>query len=279
MTAKHLKLGLIGDNIAASQAPRLHALAGRQHGIDIQYDRLVPAELGRTFDEIFSAAPGDGYHALNVTYPYKELAAAKVQVDDPRARALGAVNTVVFGDGPPKGFNTDYTGFMAAYRHVRGEAPTGAVCMVGAGGVGKAVGFGLAALGTRDLRLVERDRPRAEALANALRAAEPDMAVSLHDSVAEAADTASGLINCTPVGMVGYGGTPFPKGTLDGGAWAFDAVYTPTDTEFLVDAQAAGLEIVSGYELFFFQGLHASKIFTGLDADAEALRRALADGA
>lgn len=275
MNDNHLKLGLIGDNIAASQAPRLHGLAGRQHGIDIQYDRLVPADLNRSFDEIFDSAPDAGYHGLNITYAYKEIAAAKVKVDDPRARALGAVNTVLFGDGTPKGFNTDYTGFVAAYRHVRADAPTGAVCMVGAGGVGKAVGFGLASLGTRDLRLVDRDRARAEALAAALQAAEPDMTVMLCDDVDTAADGAGGLINCTPVGMVGHDGTPFPRAVLAGGAWAFDAVYTPTDTEFLTDAQAARLEIVSGYELFFFQGLHASKIFTGRNADAEALRRDL----
>jgi shikimate dehydrogenase len=52
-------------------------------------------------------------------------------------------------------------------------------------------------------------------------------------------------------------------------------VYTPVETQFLRDAEAAGLAMISGYELFFWQGVHAWQIFAGLPLDLPALRLAL----
>ncbi len=273
-----IRLGLIGDNIAKSQSPRLHRLAGAQNGRRATYDQLVPAELGMDFDAVFSHVATSGYRGVNVTYPYKERAAAKVVVDDPLVRAIGAVNTVVFDEGGPHGFNTDYSGFIAAYRRVRGDAPPGPVLMIGAGGVGKAVAFGLVALGLTEIRIVDRDLPKAQALADALVAARPGLVTRTGtDAVVQAAG-ASGIINCTPVGMVGYDGTPLPRPALAGAAWVFDAVYTPVDTQFLQDAAAEGLQVISGYELFFGQGVDAWAIFTGLPLDEARMRRELAEG-
>lgn len=271
-----VQLGLIGDNIARSQAPRLHRLAGRLCGLDVAYDRLIPREMGKDFDAVFDACASGGFRGINVTYPYKERAAARVRIDDPLVRAIGAVNTVVFEADGPRGFNTDYSGFVAGYRRVRGDAAPGPVCMVGAGGVGKAVAFGLIALGLSEIRIVERDLAKAEALADALRAAKPGLTVRVTGEVAEGAKGAAGLVNCTPVGMVGYEGTPLPRPLMAGAHWAFDAVYTPVDTEFLKDAEAEGLTVISGYELFFYQGVDAWDIFVGRPLDQAALREALA---
>ncbi len=141
-----VRLGLIGDNIARSQAPRLHELAGRLTGIPVSYERLVPKDLGREFEAVFEEARTGGYRGLNITYPYKERVVPLLHAPDPQVAALGAVNTVVFGTGGPRGYNTDWSGFIAAYRRVRGDVPPGIVCMVGASGVGKAVAFGLVAL-------------------------------------------------------------------------------------------------------------------------------------
>lgn len=274
MTAA-LRLGLIGDNIAASRSPRLHRLAGAQNGVEVVYDRLVPRELGEDFESLLAALPARGYRGTNVTYPYKERAARRVQIDDPLVRAIGAVNTVIFGPGGPRGFNTDHSGFIAAYRQVRGQAAPGPTLMIGTGGVGRAVAFGLIALGAPALRLADRDRAKAESLAADLRAARPGLAVSVHDDPVIGAQGASGLVNCTPLGMVGHPGTPLPKAAMTGADWAFDAVYTPVDTQFLQDAAAAGLTVIPGWELFFFQGVHAWTLFSNLSLRADDLRRDL----
>lgn len=273
-----IRLGLIGDNIAKSQSPRLHRLAGAQNGRRVTYDQLVPAELGKDFDALFADVAAADYRGVNVTYPYKERAAAKVIVKDPLVRAIGAVNTVVFDDGGPHGFNTDYSGFMAAYRRVRGDAAPGPVLMIGAGGVGKAVAFGLVALGLEEIRIVDRDLPKARALAEALVAARPGLVARTGTEAVALAAGAAGIINCTPVGMVGYDGTPLARTALTQAAWVFDAVYTPVDTQFLRDAAAEGLQVISGYELFFGQGVDAWAIFTNLPLDEARMRQELAEG-
>jgi shikimate dehydrogenase len=231
--------------------------------------------MGRDFDGVFAMAQDQGFRGLNITYPYKETAITHVSVPDPLVRAIGAVNTVVFGADGPIGYNTDYTGFVAAYRTVMGDAAPGRVCMIGTGGVGKAVAFGLIALGARRLHLVDLDAAKAEALASALRNACADVEVAVFADPIAAAQGADGVINCTPIGMVGYDGTPLPATAMQGATWAFDAVYTPIDTRFLQDAAAAGLRIISGYELFFGQGIDAWDIFTDTPVDPLALRKAL----
>lgn len=274
-----VKLGLIGDNIAASQSPRLHKLAGGILGREVSYQLLIPRMLGLNFDAVFDRAQAGGFRGLNITYPYKERVVARVGIPDDRVRRLGAVNTVVLDSDGARGYNTDYSGFKAAYRTAFGDMPPGTVCMVGAGGVGKAVAFGLLDLGMRELRIVERDLAKAEDLARALRLAQLDLRVTVTDDPAEAAAGAVGLINCTPVGMVGYAGTPLARDLITGAAWAFDAVYTPVETQFLRDASAEGLRIITGYELYFYQGFHAIEIFHGVSLDEAVLRDALKEPA
>jgi shikimate dehydrogenase len=273
-----IQLGLIGDNIAQSKSPLMHRLIGLQNGVTIAYDRLIPKDLGQDFDAVFADCAKGGFRGLNITYPYKELVIHKVVVEDPHVRGIGAVNTVVFGPDGPAGFNTDYTGFVAAYRASMGQGAPGVTCMIGTGGVGRAVAFGLAALGGLRLHLVDRDIAKAQGLAADLATWAPEVEVSVSADAVSAAKGAQGLINCTPVGMVGYGGTPLPRAAMVGAEWAFDAVYTPSDTQFLQEAAAEGLKIISGYELFFHQGVHASKIFAGLPVDEPALRAALLRG-
>jgi shikimate dehydrogenase len=272
----NLKLGLIGDNIAHSSAPLLHITAGALCGQTVSYDRLVPRALGMAFDAVFDMAQENGYRGLNITYPYKEIATRRVKIPDPLVRVIGAVNTVVFTAGETLGYNTDYTGFVAAYHAEFGHQAPEITCVIGTGGVGKAVAFGLLALDARVIRCVDLDIAKAEALAVALRAAGTATRIETYADIATAARGASGLVNCTPVGMVGYDGTPLPPALMQGAVWAFDAVYTPVETQFLTDAAAAGLATLSGYELFFEQGVAAWHIFTDLPLERAALRRAIA---
>jgi shikimate dehydrogenase len=271
-----LHLGLIGDNIAASRSPLLHVLAGRQNGLRVRYDRLVPPDLALPFDSVFDKAAAT-MRGVNVTYPYKEKAVARVTIPDPLVRAMGAINTVLFEPGGVAvGYNTDHTGFVAAYKSLRGDTAPGEVLVIGTGGAGRAVAFGLVALGAAGLRLVDQNRTKAEALAADLRGAAPGLVVDVYDDAEKAARGMTGLINCTPVGMVGYGGTALDGSAMAGAEWVFDAVYTPTDTQFLRDAAAAGAAVLSGWELFFWQGVHAWALYSGGRAvDLAALRQEL----
>ncbi|HKJ63028.1 MAG TPA: shikimate dehydrogenase [Hyphomicrobiales bacterium] len=270
-----IRLGLIGDNIKRSKSPLLHTLAGGMCGLDIRYDTLIPAELDCGFEAVFERCRSIGYRGINVTYPYKEKVVAFLDIDDPRVAAIGACNTVLFEAHGACGFNTDYSGFSAAFRAAFPDSNPGIVAMAGAGGVGKAIGFALADLDASALHLFDQDLSKAKALKNAFEDTAAETVVSIHETIEDAVAGADGLINCTPLGMIGHPGTAFPKSLLGLQRWAFDAVYTPVETEFLKNASGCGLEAISGYELFLHQGIDAFQIFTGRTVNIAALRKKL----
>ncbi|MGH6725264.1 MAG: shikimate dehydrogenase family protein [Pseudolabrys sp.] len=270
-----IRLGLIGDNIAESKAADLHRTAGRLCGLDVTYELLVPRDLSLEFDAVFDRARDQGFRGLNITYPYKEKVVRRLRIDDLSVRTIAACNTVLFDAPSPIGANTDYTGFIAAFKNRYGIMAPGIVAIAGTGGVGKAIGFALVQLGAKGLRLFDFDREKAEKLARAIASEHSGIDVQASASIAQAGDGADGLVNATPLGMVGYGGSAFPKTLLNGRRWAFDAVYTPIDTPFMLGARAAGLSIMSGYELYLYQGVDAFKLFTGRQIDPIELRQAI----
>lgn len=270
------RLGLIGDNIARSRSPRLHVEAGRLCGMEVTYERLIPRDMGLDFSAVFERCADEGFTGINITYPYKEEVVARLHVPDPATAVIKACNTVVFGKDVPEGHNTDCSGFASVFQARFGGAAPGSVAMAGAGGVGKAVAFALARLGASELRVYDRDAQKARGLIDALEDARTGMRALVAPSIEDAVRDVDGLINSTPLGMAGYPGTAIAAELFEGASWAFDAVYTPVDTQFLRDASDRGLEIISGYELFFHQGIDAFSIFTGRQVDAAALRAALA---
>jgi shikimate dehydrogenase len=272
------KLALIGTGIGRSSAPRLHRLAGELSGLSLTYDLIdLAGQDPAGFEATLAGCAAQGYWGVNVTYPFKEQAAQAVAISSPLVRQIGAVNTVLFaGRQPGQGYNTDYAGFLRAYQKRFPTQPPGIVAVVGSGGVGRAVAFGLAQLGAQALRLVDVAGAKAEQLAAALAQAMPQVKVQTCQTLAEATAGADGLVNCTPIGMWQHPGSPIPAGYIDRQQWAFDVIYTPTETEFLATARARGLAVLAGYELFFYQGVAAYEYFTGQQVDEARLRLALA---
>ena len=206
-----------------------------------------------------------GFRGINITYPYKERVVRCLEAGDPAVQMMGACNTVLFESSGPQGFNTDHSGFVVAYRNRFGDASPGQAALAGAGGVGRAIGFALGGLGASELRLFDLDRRKSVALADAIGSVYDRTRIRISTTIEEAADDADGLVNATPVGMGGIGGCPFPVKLIAGQRWAFDAIYTPVDTPFILAARAAGLSVLSGYELFLYQGIYAFRHFTGRD--------------
>lgn len=274
MSEFDFRLGLIGDGIGRSSAPRLHEMAGRIVGLRVSYVRFDLDGQRAEFEETLAACGRDGLAGVNVTHPYKERAAAIVPIESPGIRRIGAINTVQFREGvPAAGHNTDHSGFVAAYRAQLGDTRPGTVALIGAGGVGRPIAVGLGELGAAEVRVYDIDPARAARLAAELSTAETP--VRACTGIAEALDGAGGIANATPVGMYRYPGSPVSEAVMGRPRWVFDAVYTPRDTEFVIAAGRRGAEVISGYELFFWQGVHAFRLFTGIDVDQPALREAL----
>ena len=215
---------------------------------------------------------------VNVTHPFKTRAIELVETVAPEVIRLGAVNTVLFEGGrPARGANTDHSGFIAAYGAAFGTRSPGRVALFGAGGVGRPIAAALSDLGAEAIQVYDPDRTRAEALAAALGRRACSIVVA--DTPAAAATSVDGLVNATPLGMHNHPGCPLPAGAFGLPRWAFDAVYTPVDTVFLGHAAAAGAAVMSGYNLFLWQGIHAFELFTGRRVDLATLSGLLAPAA
>src|SRR6202011_5903447 len=114
-------------------------------------------------------------------------------------------NTVVVRDGMLIGHNTDTTGFARAVTHLVTASAHGAVALIGAGGVGKAIAFALAGLGVKELRIFDSERAKAMQLAAKL---EGLTKASAADSVEDALRGVVGVVNASPVGMLPNLATP-----------------------------------------------------------------------
>jgi shikimate dehydrogenase len=221
-----------------------------------------------------------GFAGVNVTYPYKEAVVGLLDGLSPDAAAMAAVNTVVVRDGRLIGYNTDTTGFARAAAGIVAASLQGAVALIGAGGVGKAIAFALAGLGVTSLRIFDVDRARAEKLAGLVT---PRVEARAVDRVEDAVRGAVGLINATPVGMLPSRESPVPETLLHGGLWVADAVYYPLWTPLLLATKATGAQVMTGRELAIYQAADAFELFTGLkpstDVMGEAFDRALSERA
>ncbi|MFY0663222.1 MAG: shikimate dehydrogenase [Natronospirillum sp.] len=267
-----MKLALIGEGIAQSQSPDLHQRLGRQLGVPTQYD-LIDALLQTDFDfaTAVAQAKAAGYRGLNITYPFKERAVRLADDLSIGVTNVGSTNTLLFEGDRIRAENTDYSGFIRAYRLRFQTRPPGDVLLLGAGGVGRAVACALGHLGVSRLYVVERDAARGQALCNDLCA----QGINARTLTPEQADGRlsefDGVVNCTPVGHLNHPGCPVQAQRLVRNQWVFDAVYIPARTELLRAAENAGAATLSGVDLFVCQGVDAFCLFAGTAVDRAAL--------
>ncbi|RUM53822.1 MAG: shikimate dehydrogenase [Marinomonas sp.] len=261
-------IGLIGQSISASRSPSLHNMLGELKQLPVSYElQELDSSAVEAFTERLSLIREKGFIGTNVTFPFKQIAVDSADEVNDSVKKVGSTNTLLLKDGKVCAFNTDYTGFIRGYRTRLADQAAGKVLMIGAGGVGRAVAFGLFEVGATELFITDLNVAGAEALAQSLNDSGYKATVIAADEVADIAKGVDGLVNCTPVGHYKTPGNPLAASAFGGQKWAFDAVYTPLDTEFLKAANAAGLTIVSGFDLFFYQALDAFEIFTGVQVD------------
>jgi quinate/shikimate dehydrogenase (NAD+) len=260
-TRQRFLTGLIGFPIARSASPAMHEQAAEALGMRCHYQLIEVAGAGR--EELRILLDGVkrlGFAGVNVTFPYKEAVVDLLDELSPGAVAVGAVNTVVVRDGRLVGHNTDTTGFARAARDLVADSGHGAVAVIGAGGVGKAIACALAGLGVAEIRIFDTDRAKADHLAALLRAHNGIVVV---DCAEDALRGAVGLVNATPVGMLPSQDTPVPDALLHDGLWVADAVYTPLWTPLLIAAKARNARVMTGRDLAVYQAADAFELFTG----------------
>jgi len=270
-------LGVIADPVAHSMSPVIHNANLRQDKLDLVYLPFrVPSECLEGF--ISQCARFDVI-GLSVTIPHKEKILRFVNDIDNDVSAVKACNTVVFRGGLRRGFNTDIAAAITALKQSIELNPASKrplsgykVLILGAGGVAKAIAWGLMREGAR-VYIAARQRAQADMLG-------ADLKLETVDWDARHLFRCDILINGTPVGMFpNMDETPFSAEALQENMIVFDTVYNPQNTLLIKQAKQAGCQVVHGSEMFVQQAALQYRHFTGRDADLalmrETLRRAI----
>jgi shikimate dehydrogenase len=266
-----MKTGLIGYPVAHSLSPLIHRTWQDEYDVDGVYEliELRNAALAPLVERLRR----EGYQGVNVTVPYKREAMAVCDTLDETARLAGAVNTLVFEkDGTVRGLNTDTFGFC---ENVRDNSPgidfaRGPALVFGAGGAARAVVCGLLSLGAPEVRIVNRTRAHADAVAADLRALAKQggqkVAAADWGKRESAAKGCAALVNATSLGMSGQPELPFDfsRAKLAENPVICDIVYRPLFTHFLKQAQLHGHKAVTGIGMLLHQARPAFEAWCGI---------------
>lgn len=274
LTGKARIAGVMGWPVGHSRSPRLHGFWLQRYGIDGAY--IPMAVQPEHAAEAMRALPKLGFAGCNVTVPHKQTALATADSVDAFARRIGAVNTLVVGaDGSIAGSNTDAPGFLA---NLMQQAPAwqarrAAAVVLGAGGAGRAIVAALVDAGVPEIRVVNRNLARAEALARDIGG---PIEVMGWDDRAKALGDAGLLVNTTVLGMTGQAPLDLALEALPTGAVVNDIVYAPLETELLRLAKARGNAVVDGLGMLLHQARPGFKAWFGVDPEVDdALRQAV----
>ncbi len=257
--------GVAANPVAHSMSPAIHNRAFAHSNVNATY---LPMKVKDpiTFLDAFQRL---GLKGLSVTIPHKEAMIPLMDEIDDIVERVGALNTVNITDGRRFGYNTDVAAALGALRSAL-EAKNAAelkdcrVLLLGAGGAGRALAFGLAD-SVKELIIANRTISRAQKLASEAGA----KACGLSEMEACRPDI---IINTTSVGMhPDTERSPAPKKMLSRRPLVFDAVYNPIQTRLLRDAREAGCVTASGFDWFVAQAAEQFRIWTGKQPPREIM--------
>ena len=270
-----IRAGLIGSSIQASRTPTMQMREGAAQSLDYSYEIFDfdtmpggPASLPSLLDRL----QAEGYVGVNVTHPAKQHVIDLIDDLSPDARAIGAVNTVIFETGKRVGRNTDWWGFAEAFRRGLPTVPLDRVMQLGAGGAGAAISYALGQLGAKEVRIYDLDEQRAQTLADRMNQSSETTRFEASVDLGGDFVACNGLVHCTPMGMTKYPGIALDPDLISPNHWVSEIVYVPLETELLRVARGKGCQVLDGAGMAVFQAVGAFEYFTGLPANPDRMQ-------
>lgn len=227
-SAKPDLYAVMGNPVAHSKSPRIHAAFASQTGQRMEYIAVLvePGGLAHAVGN-FRAEGGKG---LNITVPFKHEAWKLVDDRTPRAERAGAVNTIHFRPDGVLGDNTDGVGLVRDIVDNQGAALQGGqVLILGAGGAVRGVLEAVLARGPARLVIANRTPDRAQALAEEFSSLGRLEGCGYEELGGARFDL---IINGTSASLQGTV-PPVPPGILSPGGWCYDMAYGDRPTPFV----------------------------------------------
>ena len=250
---------VIGYPAKHSRSPMLHGYWIKRYGLNADYraEEIAPEHVA----DFITNLAGNGYVGANVTMPHKEIAFELSQPDE-RATAVGAANTLWLEDGILRSTNTDVEGFTLALDAASSgwDARIDEAIVLGAGGAGRAVVYGLIERGVKRIHVVNRTIAKAEALRDRLG---DNIEPATWDGLPGLLEDARLLVNTTALGMHGQPALDVDISTMADDAVVADIVYVPLTTPLLAAAQARGLATSNGLDMLLYQAVRGFELWFG----------------
>ncbi len=267
------RYGVVGNPVAHSKSPQIHAQFAAQTGQQLVYERvLAPRDA---FVNVIADLRQQGWRGVNVTVPFKEQAFALSQVLTDRAKAAQAVNTLSFDAGQIHGDNTDGAGLVFDLTHNLHCTLAGArVLLIGAGGAARGVVKPLLDAGVPELVIANRTPEKAQYLTTqfssntTVKSALLAECTASFDIVINA--TSAGLANAAPALPAACLRAGLQNGTL-----AYDMVYSQQPTVFMQWAARHGARTADGLGMLVAQAAESFFIWRGVRPDMAQVLAAL----
>ncbi|MEW9899427.1 shikimate dehydrogenase [Chitinivorax sp. PXF-14] len=258
---------VIGNPVAHSKSPLIHAAFAKQTGEDVQYDRLLAPVDG--FDSAVFELIQSGAKGANVTVPFKQDAWRLASRLSERAKLAEAVNTLSFAGGEIVGDNTDGVGLTRDITANLGVPLAGRrILLLGAGGAARGVLLPLLSYHPAMLVVANRTADKAMQLARQF-AAYGEVAASGYAELGEQAFDV--VINATSASL-SDALPPVPASAFAAGSLAYDMMYGKGLTPFLQFAQAHGAaRLADGLGMLVEQAAESFRIWRGVEPRTAAL--------
>lgn len=283
---KPARLAVIGYPVSHSSSPAMHQAALDTQGKDARYIRLE-VEPGQVSEAVKRMQDLD-FIGCNITVPHKFEVIDCCDELSEDARAIGAVNTLIFGE-QTLGHNTDAPGLVRAIREDFSiDLADLKVMILGVGGgAGRAVATQCARIGCGQICLVNRTLEKAEQLMSELETLGNELhhlegpgerftALSPADpNIMEAAGNAELIINATSLGLRPTDRKPLPSACIQPHHLVYDMIYNPAQTALLSHAKSVGARTANGLSMLLHQGALAYECWFPGSAPIDAMRRGL----
>ncbi len=258
------KYAVIGNPIAHSKSPQIHAAFAKQTNQDISYEAILAPLDG--FEAKVRELIKQGYKGANVTVPFKFKAllfAAQRGAINPLADKARAVNTLIFEDESIIGDNTDGVGLVSDIEHNLGFPIQGKrILLLGAGGAAFGVLQPLANAKPSNIvisnRTISKAEEAAKILSNLVDTSGGTLCVA--KPFDQLGDEAFDLvINSTSTGLTDTK-LPIPDSVFKKNGLAYDMMYG-RETPFMAQARAAGAQVSDGLGMLVEQAAEAFYIW------------------